>query len=48
MHAPVILPLLRRVVRGLACALFQLALVVAYLLRFVGALLGRPHVALSK
>ncbi|MBC8081583.1 MAG: hypothetical protein H7Z21_00085 [Hymenobacter sp.] len=38
MHAPITMPLLRRTVRGLAYALFQLALIIAFLLRSIGAL----------
>ncbi|MBO0357891.1 hypothetical protein J0X19_08040 [Hymenobacter sp. BT186] len=38
MHAPVTMPLLRRMVRGLAYVVFQLALFAAFLLRSVGAL----------
>lgn len=38
MHAPVSLPLLRRLLRALAYLLFQLALGGAFLLRSVGAL----------
>ncbi|UYZ63891.1 hypothetical protein [Hymenobacter weizhouensis] len=38
MHAPTALPLLRRLLRVLAYALFQLVLGLAYVLRSVGAL----------
>lgn len=38
MRTPILLPLLHQVVRALAYRLFQLALVLAYLLRSVGAL----------
>jgi len=38
MHASVRMPLLRRLVHGLAYVVFQLALFVAFLLRSVGAL----------
>jgi hypothetical protein len=38
MHAPVTMPLLHRIVRRLAYALFQLALILAFLLRSLGAL----------
>jgi len=38
MHAPLTLPLLRRLVRGLAYLLFQLALIGAFVLRSFGAL----------
>ena len=38
MHAPIIMPLLRRVARGLTYLLFQVALVMAFLLRSFGAL----------
>ena len=37
MHAPIMMPLLRCIVRGLAYVLFQLALVMAFLLRSFGA-----------